>query len=214
MARVLQDRSKEACQAVLRTDYSRWCEQLRELSARPLVEQKIPLDELRTFLSHGTASKASWVVPDLGQPLFPKIAVVSWKCFPWLLPADPGLDLGRFCSDRMRRVLGHWVEAKIQPVLRFFPLVDYRDVTEIRFRLQRGTVTVERSIGHARDGSAANTLRRAHDVLTNVRPHVDDVRVDIAVPEQQERKPWLIEINPLRSDRMPAGQSNRVYSPA
>ncbi|MBB3953039.1 hypothetical protein GGQ76_004361 [Aureimonas jatrophae] len=188
-----------ASRDVLSTDYGRWPEELRGLAVVPLAERAISLDELRAFVAKERGSRVSWIVPDLGRPVFPKIAVVSWKCFPWLVPATYGVDLAGFCSERMRTVLGHWLASQRAPILRYFPVVDYRHVVEFRFDLFHGTETLERSIARTSVEPNDAMTDRALALLEVVRRHVGDVRVDIAVPQDPSRPAWLVEINPPRT---------------
>jgi hypothetical protein len=180
---------------VLSTDYGCWHPDLQAMAPRPLKELTVSLEALRLFVAGRVGPRPMWIVPDLGQPVFPKIGVASWKCFPWLLPATAGTDLGGFCSERMRAVLGHWLASHREPLLRYFPVVDYRHVVEFRFDLFHGTETLERSIARTSVEPNDAMTDRALALLEVVRRHVGDVRVDIAVPQGPSRPAWLVEIN-------------------
>lgn len=185
---------------VLRTDYGNWSEEIRQSSISPLLERAIPLNELQLFLSGSATNKVQWLVPE-DMTVFPKIGVCSWKCFPWLSMPMPGINLFNYSSRRMRTVLQHWLSAGEQPVLRFFPAIDFTLVDEYRYCVYGGRISfVRRLLRKPPDNIGGEEVAR--EFASRFVDLIDDVLINVAVETHEKcTKSWIIELNPVYSER-------------
>jgi hypothetical protein len=181
---------------VIRTDYGHWSEEIRQLSISPLLEKPIPLEELKLFLSGGATGQVRWLVPE-HIAVFPKIGVCSWKCFPWLATPMPGINLFNYSSRRMRTVLQHWLSAGDEPVLRFFPAIDFTAVDEYRYLVSHGRISFVRKLLRKKPDISGGE-EAARDLVSKLADLIDDILIDIAVETlENSTKVWVIELNPV-----------------
>jgi hypothetical protein len=178
---------------LLATDYSCWPDTAKRYSVKPVWQREIGTDELRGFLSNDHRLWAPWVPKGLKGSLFAKIAVCSWKEWPWLFPYHEAmqLDLSRYCSQRMRTVLDAWLIAREPAYLRFFPFLDCSAANEYRFALASGTL--KRSLlRHSHNGVEA-----AKAMFDRCASELPEGTVDIGTRLiGSEVEAWIIEFNP------------------
>ncbi len=191
--------------AVRATDYRRLPDWLRQHMAPVVSETPVAVAELESFLEQDRTHKISWTDYAPEGLLFPKIAVCSWKEWPWLLPFDrqSGIELFHLSSERMRIVLSAWIMAREPVWLRFFAHQDHTQANEYRFH--SGTSKPLRTVtrhGHDGQGPALELAKLCASALLEQDGMREDCLIDIATWQAGHSvRTSLVEINPLAPPR-------------
>jgi len=171
----------------------------------PVRQLLVALPTLQLVLQPDLAVKDWATLPEEAPyNLFPKLGIKSWRDGGSVRPIARGMPLRpivqgllRSTTPQQRAVLGAWRAASLPVTLYFYPVVDFSDVTEVRWLARPGGVefvsACQRGASAARLGAALGDLQALAGRIADLLPERSHI-IELALsPGGQMR---LVEVNP------------------